>query len=124
MKEAGGGFVALGTSEVRVSPVGVGTNSWGAKGEADPGKKATFEELHASGLTFLDTAEIYTGGSSERTIGQRIKATGYSPVVLTKFFPLPWRLNRGALSAALHESLERLQLPVWTCTSFISHCRR
>jgi aryl-alcohol dehydrogenase-like predicted oxidoreductase len=47
MKEAGGGFVALGTSEVRVSPVGVGTNSWGAKGEADPGKKATFEELHA-----------------------------------------------------------------------------
>ena len=111
MKEAVEGLVALGASDVRVSPVGVGTNSWGARGEADPGKKATFEALHATGLTFLDTAEIYTGGSSERTIGQCIKSTGLSPVVLTKFFPLPWRLRGAALPAALSESLKRLQLP-------------
>jgi aryl-alcohol dehydrogenase-like predicted oxidoreductase len=106
-----GDEVALGKTDVRVSPIGVGTNSWGAKGEADPGKKATFEALLDAGITLFDTAEIYTGGSSERTIGGCITATGRTPVVLTKFFPLPWRLGGGALVPALRRSLQRLGLP-------------
>jgi aryl-alcohol dehydrogenase-like predicted oxidoreductase len=100
----------LGKTDVLVSPVGVGTNSWGAKGEADPGKHATFAALLDSGITFFDTAEIYTGGSSERTVGGCIAAAGRTPVVLTKFFPMPWRL-RGSLVPALRRSLERLGLP-------------
>ncbi len=103
--------VALGMTDVRASPVGVGTNSWGAKNERDPGKRATFEALMGAGITFFDTAEIYTGGSSERTLGQCIKDTGKAPVVLTKFFPLPWRLRGPALTSALKASLARLQLP-------------
>jgi len=102
--------VALGMTDVRVSPVGVGTNSWGAKNERDPGKRATFEALMNAGITLFDTAEIYTGGRSERTLGQCIRDTGKAPVVLTKFFSLPWRLRGPALTSALKASLARLQL--------------
>jgi aryl-alcohol dehydrogenase-like predicted oxidoreductase len=104
-------LIQLGRTEVRVSPVGVGTNSWGAgrRGEADT--QRTFDTLLAAGINFFDTAEIYTMGASERTIGQCMKAGGFAtPVVLTKFFPMPWRLGKSSLPAALKRSLERLQL--------------
>jgi aryl-alcohol dehydrogenase-like predicted oxidoreductase len=104
-------FIALGSTDVRVSAVGVGTNSWGAKNERDPGKRATFEALMAAGINFFDTAEIYTAGRSERTLGRCIRDTDTAPVVLTKFFPMPWRLRGRALPVALRNSLERLQLP-------------
>jgi aryl-alcohol dehydrogenase-like predicted oxidoreductase len=104
-------MIALGTTDVRVSPLGVGTNSWGARGGTDPHKVETFNALMDEGITLLDTAEIYTGGASERTIGECVRATGRSPVVLTKFFPLPWRVSRRRLVAALRQSLQRLGLP-------------
>jgi aryl-alcohol dehydrogenase-like predicted oxidoreductase len=111
--------IQLGRTEVRVSPVGVGTNSWGAGGRADAKKQPTFDALLQAGITLFDTAEIYTRGASERTIGQCImtaaaaaaRGSAAAPVVLTKFFPLPWRLGKAALPAALKRSLERLQLP-------------
>ena len=56
--------VVLGPTGLRVGAVGVGTNSWGSRGESDPGKRTTFDALLAAGVTLFDTAEIYTGGSS------------------------------------------------------------
>ena len=122
MQNKNDSFIRLGRTEVRVSPVGVGTNSWGAQRRADPNKQQTFDALLEAGINFFDTAEIYTMGASERTIGHCIKGTdvpgGFGtdgraapPVILTKFFPLPWRLGKPALPAALKKSLERLQLP-------------
>jgi aryl-alcohol dehydrogenase-like predicted oxidoreductase len=123
MKNPNDFLVSLGRTDVQVSAVGVGTNSWGTQRRADPRKQATFDALLASGITFFDTAEIYTMGASERTIGHCIKAAAVpgglgagaspatSPVVLTKFFPIPWRLGKPALLAALKRSLERLQRP-------------
>ena len=77
-------------------------------------KQPTFDALLAAGINLFDTAEIYTMGASERTIGHCIKGSDRSapasPVVLTKFFPMPWRLGKPALLAALKRSLERLQL--------------
>ncbi len=90
--------ITLGSTDVRVSTVGVGTNSWGAKNERDPGKRATFEALMAAGITFFDTAEIYTGGRSELTLGRCIRDAAAAPVVLTKFFPMPWRRARPGAS--------------------------
>jgi aryl-alcohol dehydrogenase-like predicted oxidoreductase len=103
--------VHLGASTVTVSPVGVGTNSWGAKGSADTGKRDTFAALLDSGITFFDTAEIYTGTASETTIGACIKAAGRTPTILTKCFPFPWRLSASRLRPALEKSLARLGLP-------------
>ena len=103
--------VALGATDVRVFPVGVGTNTWGTAGGSDPRKVDTFTTLMDEGVTLFDTAEIYTGSASESTIGACIKATGRVPVVLSKFFPYPWRVSRRHLAAALRRSLQRLGLP-------------
>jgi aryl-alcohol dehydrogenase-like predicted oxidoreductase len=105
------GPVALGRTGLHVSPLGVGTNTWGASGEDDPGKIATWNTLRSLGITLVDTAEIYTGGASERTIGGCIAQSGPGPLVLTKFFPFPWRLRGAALRAALRGSLARLGIP-------------
>jgi aryl-alcohol dehydrogenase-like predicted oxidoreductase len=114
MQDQKDSLIPLGRTEVRVSPVGVGTNSWGAGRSADPSKQPTYDALIAAGITFFDTAEIYTMGASERTIGHCIAGAGgaaIAPVVLTKFFPMPWRLGKAALPAALGRSLQRLHLP-------------
>ena len=114
MKES---LIALGRTLLRVSPVGVGTNSWGVHRSADPGKQPAFDALLSHGINFLDTAEIYTMGGSERTIGRclaALKAAGGSaapektPVILSKFFPMPWRLRGQDLGSALKRSLSRL----------------
>jgi len=102
--------IPLGPTELRVSPMGAGTNSWGVRGGADPGKLPAFNALMNAGISLFDTAEIYTRGASERTIGHCIRAGGGTPIVLTKFFPLPWRWRKEDLRGALHASLERLGL--------------
>ena len=103
--------IVLGSTSLRVSAVGVGTNSWGARGETDPGKRQTFDSLLADGVTLFDTAEIYTAGSSEMTIGRCIRESGRTPTILTKFFPYPWRWTKQAMRTALQRSLARLQVP-------------
>jgi aryl-alcohol dehydrogenase-like predicted oxidoreductase len=105
-------LVALGRTDVRVSAVGVGTNTWGRRG--DPSKRPVFDALLGAGITLFDTAEIYTMGGSERAIGDCMAGgagTRPAPVVLSKFFPMPWRVRKAALPAALGRSLGRLGLP-------------
>ena len=108
--------IPLGRSGLRVSPIGVGTNAWSSRRTKVHGLRETFDAALSAGITFFDTAEIYTLGGSERAVGRSIKAGGPDPggrvpVVLTKFFPMPWRLRRQALASALRRSLKRLQMP-------------
>jgi aryl-alcohol dehydrogenase-like predicted oxidoreductase len=105
--------VPLGKSGVLISPMGVGTNAWGKAGRARPELQKVFEGALSSGITLFDTAEIYGRGGSERTVGLFLKGLEPGrerPVVLSKFFPLPWRLRKAQLLDALRRSLERLQL--------------
>jgi aryl-alcohol dehydrogenase-like predicted oxidoreductase len=110
MNDPKDGAIALGPTQLRVSPMGVGTNSWGARRAADPGKLPAFTALLDAGINLFDTAEIYTLGASERTIGHCIHASDRIPIVLTKFFPLPWRWRKQTLPDALKASLARLGL--------------
>jgi aryl-alcohol dehydrogenase-like predicted oxidoreductase len=103
--------VTLGKTGLVVSAIGVGTNRWGARGQARTDLQSVFAGALARGITFFDTAEIYGRGGSERTLGSLLAGANPAPVVLTKFFPLPWRLRRPALLGALRRSLERLGLP-------------
>jgi len=100
--------VELGRTGLRVSAVGVGTNTWGSRAGPDPDKRATLDALMDSGITLVDTAEVY--GASEQTIGRCIRESGRRPAVLAKFAPLPWRLGKGAMIFALRRSLSRLGL--------------
>jgi len=100
--------IQLGESSLRVSPLGVGTNTWGAGSRADPGLRPAFEAALDLGIDFFDTAEIYNSGGSERTLGQFLQAEKRSVAIASKFFPFPWRLRKFDLAAALSNSLERL----------------
>ena len=102
--------IALGSTDLQVSPLGVGTNSWGSRTGPDHDKHETFKALLDAGITFFDTAEIYQGTASERTIGECMRRAGRMPTVLTKFFPFPWRLGKARMMPALRRSLSRLQV--------------
>ncbi len=112
--------VPLGKSDVRVSPLGIGTWAWGDRfiwgysRSSDPDLQAAFQATLAAGINFLDSAEMYGFGRSEQLIGQFMQANGQpaQPVLIaTKFAPVPWRLGKTSLLSALRGSLKRLQVP-------------
>jgi aryl-alcohol dehydrogenase-like predicted oxidoreductase len=108
--------IHLGTSELMVSPLGVGTNTWGSLHKANPALRDTFEAALDLGINFFDTAEVYQLNGSELTLGQFLPAAkgraqpGAGPIVETKIFPFPWRLSAKSLLPTLRASLDRLQL--------------
>ena len=61
-----------------------------------------------AGIRFVDTAEVYGSGHSERLLGRFLKETEQPVLVATKFFPFPWRLTKKSLIQALKHSLERI----------------
>ncbi|NOH03952.1 MAG: aldo/keto reductase [Chloroflexi bacterium] len=97
--------------------MGLGAWQWGdrtlwAYGQTHSEKdvREAFEISLGLGIRFVDTAEIYGNGLSERLLGSFLKRTDQPVLVATKFFPMPWRLTRGFLPRALKGSLERLGL--------------
>lgn len=110
--------------ELAVAPLGVGAWAWGTTrlwgygkdyGRQDVGE--AFRASMAAGVTFVDTAEIYGNGASERIIGELLREGGFEntpagkPVIATKFAPLPYRLSPSSLIKAVDASLERLGIP-------------
>ena len=111
--------IPLGQTDLRVSPLGLGVWQWGdtmmwgyGKGYGDADLKPVYEATLAAGINFIDTAEMYGRGRSERVVGQFMRETNTRDqvVLATKFMPLPWRLSPGRLVHALRESLNRLGL--------------
>ncbi len=97
--------------------MGLGAWSWGDRsmwnyghGYTDADIEAAFRTSLEAGVNLVDTAEVYGTGRSESLLGQFLKTTQTPVLVATKFMPFPWRLNRRALTNALHRSLERLGL--------------
>jgi aryl-alcohol dehydrogenase-like predicted oxidoreductase len=89
----------------------MGTNAWGFRGRADPEKQTTLEAALEAGINFIDTAEVYNLGGSEKTLGLLLQKSRSEVVLATKFFPFPWRLTKSSLTAALRLSLKRLGVP-------------
>lgn len=101
----------LGASGLEVSALGLGTNRWGLRrGKDDSNVFQTFQAALDAGLTFFDTAEIYTGGESEHVLGECIGRDTRQVVIASKFSPLPNRLSPHALMDALDASLSRLSI--------------
>lgn len=114
--------VRLGTTALRVSPLGLGAWAWGdrfywgfgRKGYGESEIEEAYRVSRACGINFIDTAEVYGMGRSEKFVAEFIGAeTGLPPedrpLVATKFFPYPWRLLNGSLKTALRGSLGRLR---------------
>ena len=120
--------VALGGTDLQVSPLCLGTMTWGEQNsEADAHAQLDFAIAH--GINFIDAAEMYpvppkpeTQGRTEQYIGSWLKKTGRrnDVVIATKvigpgLFPYirggP-RLDRDSVLAACETSLRRLQTEV------------
>ncbi len=95
--------------------LGLGASAWGDRVIWQYGITHTDADLEQAflasvdeGISFIDTAEIYGSGRSERLIGRFARDADRPVVVGTKFFPWPWRLTAGSVVAALRGSLQRL----------------
>jgi aryl-alcohol dehydrogenase-like predicted oxidoreductase len=89
----------LGSSGIQVSPIGLGvmelSGGGGMLGMAFPvipqqQKNAIIQSALDGGINWFDTAEIYGGGVSERSLADGLKAAGKGPgevVIATKWSP-------------------------------------
>jgi aryl-alcohol dehydrogenase-like predicted oxidoreductase len=98
---------ALGASGLAVFPLGLGTNKW-ALGQHDEAIFEAFGESLDAGVNFVDTAEVYNSGRSERLVGACVRRDARPVVVASKFAPLPTRLTSRQFMRALDASLSRL----------------
>lgn len=84
---------------------------WGyGQTHTDKDIQEAFDTSLNLGVRFIDTAEIYGSGKSERIIGTLLKGTDQPVLVATKYFPMPWRFTKNFIPRALKGSLERLGL--------------
>ena len=82
-------FRTLGRSGLVVSPLALGTMTFGpgAWGADAPTSRAIFDAYVGAGGNFVDTADVYSDGESERLVGQFIRESGKRDdvVLATKF---------------------------------------
>src|SRR6266511_4829643 len=112
--------ILLGKSSLQVSRMGIGVMTWGdAKGLArlHPAKtayggaegfeeeKRAFEVSIAAGANLFDTAAMYSGGASERRVGEL--AHGRNVLIASKF-PGGFSFKAEDLPKELEASLARL----------------
>ena len=116
-KQAFSERIPLGTTDIRIPPLGVGTWQWGDRmlwgfgrnyGEDDV--RAAFNGSLEAGIDFFDTAEMYGFGRSEELLGKQVRTTSKPVITATKFLPFPWRLRKKSLITALRKSLRRLEM--------------
>ncbi|MCB2178624.1 aldo/keto reductase [bacterium] len=104
----------LGNSGLKVSAIGLGTNRFGGKVD----QKGVTEIMAAAidqGINFFDTANVYTGGHSEETIGKAIQGYRRTDLIIaTKFYnkmgeaPNDRGGSRKHIMDAVEDSLRRL----------------
>jgi len=82
-------YRALGRSGLIVSPLALGTMTFGTAGWGvdEAGSRAIFDHYLDAGGNFIDTADIYSGGESEKLVGKFIadSKSRDTVVLATKF---------------------------------------
>ena len=74
----------LGTSGLKVSLAGLGTNNFGMRLDYDQ-SAAVVEAALDAGINFFDTADIYGGGRSEEYLGRALGSRRQDVLIATKF---------------------------------------
>ncbi len=104
----------LGKSDLLVSSIGLGTWQWGSGTYWGYGKQYGKDEVIGiwkkaveQGINFIDTAELYGRGMSERLIGEIIH-TEERPIIATKYWP--FRLSSDSVFRSARRSLSRLRV--------------
>ncbi len=105
----------LGKSGLQVSVIGLGTNRFGAEHVPQAAVNDMLDVALEMGINFIDSADVYTNGQSEVTLGQALKGRWDKVVLATKFFwptgagPNERGASRYHLMNAVESSLRRLQ---------------
>jgi aryl-alcohol dehydrogenase-like predicted oxidoreductase len=105
----------LGKSGVRVSAIGLGTNRFGHDRMPQDEVNRAIDAAADLGINFLDSADMYTNGRSEETLGIALQGKRSQFVLATKFFnrtgegPNDWGASRYHLYEAIEASLRRLK---------------
>jgi len=115
-------YVTLGRSGLRVSPFCLGAMTFGDDwgwGSSVEDTAAILTRFIEAGGNFIDTANVYTRGHSEKIIGDYVRTQEVRRdqlVIATKFFgnlfpgdPNGGGASRKSITAACDESLRRLQ---------------
>jgi aryl-alcohol dehydrogenase (NADP+) len=103
----------LGENGVAVSPICLGTMMFGDRTGRDEAARIV-AHAKAAGVNFIDTANAYAKGESERIVGELIRPDRAHWVLATKVAnpmgegPNDRGLSRGHMMRALEASLERL----------------
>ncbi|MGG4492731.1 aldo/keto reductase [Brevibacillus reuszeri] len=107
-------YYRLGSSGLKVSALGLGTNSFGGRADEQT-STAIIHTAIENGITFIDTANIYTHTESERIIGQALEGKRHEVVLATKVGlvrgegPNQKGSSRYHLMQELENSLKRLR---------------
>lgn len=103
-------YRTLGKTGVKVSEIGLGTWQIGGTDWGDVSEKDALAILHKSvemGVNFIDTADVYGMGRSERIIGKFLKETKEKVYVATKLGRREWVENKGWPSKYTLEMVEK-----------------
>ena len=111
-------YKLLGNSGLRVSEICLGTMTFGEDwnwGSSKEESRAVFDAYAEAGGNFIDTANLYTNGTSEKYVGEFVKAERDKWVLATKY---SLTMNSGEVNAfgnhrknlvqAVEASLKRL----------------
>jgi aryl-alcohol dehydrogenase-like predicted oxidoreductase len=109
----------LGNSGLRVSEAALGTMTFGEEwgwGAAKDESRKVYDAFHEAGGNFIDTANLYTNGTSESFLGEFMKDHRQSVVMATKYSnaapgtdPNAAGNHRKSMVQALEAGLKRLQ---------------
>jgi aryl-alcohol dehydrogenase (NADP+) len=106
-------YVQLGASGLRVSPLCLGTMTFGDLTDGAEAQRIV-DAAYDAGVNFIDTADAYCNGASERIVGAAIKANRRRWILATKVAnvltarPHDGGLSRRWVLAACDDSLARL----------------
>ncbi|MHA2854087.1 aldo/keto reductase [Paenibacillus lautus] len=104
----------LGSSGLKVSELGLGTNAFGKRADQETSTRILDHALDR-GINFIDTANIYAGSESERIIGEALAGKRHNVVLATKAGlvngqgPNERGSSRYHLQQELENSLKRLK---------------
>ena len=107
-------YRSLGNSGVQVSVIGMGTNQFGGKVD-QKGVNGIISEAIELGINFIDTADVYQSGQSEKALGKALKGKRDQVVLATKAClptgdgPNARGTSRYYLNQAVEASLKRLK---------------
>jgi aryl-alcohol dehydrogenase-like predicted oxidoreductase len=105
----------LGSSDLKISAVSLGTWKTYGGGVTDREAEACIDAAFACGINFIDTANVYSGGASERFLGDVLpKRPRDSYILATKLrFPVGDGSGEGLSAEQVHKqidlSLQRLR---------------